>query len=167
MRVRPALHAWRAGAIGVLLAATPGIVRAQQTRMNITGWPLTMATTTGADFEAGAVSLGTTSITVDARTNMPPGSPRTTTVAVSCLPACPRTGTLPLAGLQWRRDDQVSWTTLTTTNVVIEQRQILFNGTNDPWSRTLQWRYVLNWLTNPPTAATQFRIQFSLTVTAP
>lgn len=167
MRVRPALHVWRAGAIGVLLATAPALVRAQQTRMNITGWPITRTTTTGADFEAGAIALGSTSVTVDARTNGPPLSPRTTTVAVSCVPACPRTGTLSLAGLQWRRDDQVGWTTLTTTDVVVEQRQVFFNGANDPWTRTIEWRYVLNWLTNPPTAATQFRIRFRLTVTAP
>ena len=167
MRAPFAPRAWRVGAIGVLLAAVPVFAEAQQTRMTVTGWPITVTGTTGGDFEGGAVPLGTTSITVDARTNATPFSPRVTTVEVRCIPACPRTGTLPLAGVQWRRDDQVSWTTLTTGYAFVEQRQVTFNGATDAWTRTLEWRYLLNWITNPPTPATEFRIEFTLIVTAP
>ena len=73
----------------------------------------------------------------------------------------------PLAGVQWRRDDQVTWTTLTTGYVTIEQRTATFNGVNDPWSRTILWRYQLNWTTNPPTAVTAYYVRFRLTVAAP
>ncbi len=138
-----------------------------RTVLTTSGWPISATSTTGADFENGAVSIGTTTVTVDATVNNTGFSNRTTTVEVLCLAPCPSSGTLPLSGLQWRRDDQVTWTTLTTAFVVIETRSLVFGGLNDPWSRGILWRYALNWTANPPTAPTAFPVQFRLTVTAP
>lgn len=164
----PRRSSWRALVIGLLVVAAAQPARAQRrTTLTIAGWPLTATTTTGADFEAGFILLGSTSFTVDAESNQPAFSPRSATVEVQCVPACPRSGTLALAGVQWRRNDQVAWTTLTTAYVPIETRTMVFNGLNDPWSQTVHWRYALDWVTTPPTAASQFRIRYRLTMAAP
>lgn len=167
MRVVPTSRARWAVPVALLLALVADPLAAQRTRMTIAGWPLTAASTSGADFEAGAVQLGATTIGVESRSNNPPLSPRTTGIYVRCVPACPRTGTLPLAGLQWRRDDQVTWTSLTTSDVLIEARQVTHGGLNDPWSRSMQWQYALDWLTTPPSPTAEFWVIFTLVVTPP
>lgn len=149
------------------LVAAPGLQAQWNTSLTIAGWPLTATTTDGAAFEAGGVLLGTTTFTVDATSNFIFFPNRATTVEVRCVPACPRSGTLPLSGVQWRRNDQAAWTTLTTTFVTVESRTLTFNGANDPWSQSMHWRYALSWTANPPTAASQFRIEYRLTVAAP
>lgn len=138
-----------------------------RTTLTVSGWPLAAASTSAAEFEAGSVALGSTAFTVDLVATNPPLTSRSTMVEVQCVPACPRSGTLPLAGLQWRRDDQATWTTLTTAYAIIETRTATFNGTNDPWSRTMLWRYALTWAGNPPTAVSEFRLRFRLTVAPP
>lgn len=169
----PLRSGWRALLAGTLVVAVLLVVAVheaaaqRQTSLAIAGWPLTAASTSATDFEAGFVLLGATSFTIDALSNTPAFTLRSTTVSVQCVPACPRSGTLPLAGVQWRRSDQATWTTLTTAYVPIETRTLSFGGVNDPWSQTVQWRYALDWATNPPTAASQFRIRFQLTVAAP
>jgi hypothetical protein len=149
-----------------LVAVSPEVLRAQRTRLTISGLPLTVATTSANDFDAGAVALGSVSFTVEAISG-PGFSPRETTVQVQCRPACPNTGTLALAGLQWRRNDLGVWNSLTGSYVTIEQRDLTYNGTNDPWSNSIHWRYVLSWTGNPPTPLTRWRIRFRLVVAAP
>lgn len=161
----------RTALLGFALAAPLGTAEAQNRRTTLTlaGFPLAVASTSASDFDAGAVTLGSTSFTVDLTTNSGGGgfSPRVTEVAVACTAPCPNTGTLGVSGLQWRRNDLGTWNALTTTNVVVETRTATFNGTNDPWSNTLHWRYVLSWTANPPTGATNWQVAMRLTVTAP
>jgi hypothetical protein len=154
-------------ALLVATLATRAIGAQARTTLTVSGWPLTAASTSAAEFEAGAVALGSTAFTVDLVATNPPLTSRTTTVEVQCVPACPRSGTLPVTGLQWRRDDQATWTALTTAYAIIETRVATFNGANDPWSRTMYWRYALTWAGNPPTAQSEFRIRFRLTVAPP
>jgi hypothetical protein len=164
----PPLARWSARVCaGLLLLAFPALAPAQQTSLTLAGFPLTTTSTTGGDYEAGAVSIGSTTFTVNATSNFPTLSPRTTTVYVTCRAACPRSGTLSINGLQWKRADQVAWTTITTGYVVVESRSVTFNGANDPWTQTVQWRYLLNWTTTAPTAASSFYIRFRLEVAAP
>ena len=153
-----------------LAAALPRAAEAQLafTQLSATGFPLTNAGPTLADFDAGAVMLGSTTFTVNLTLNIFGSfSPRVTAVSVRCNPPCPASGTLPLYGLQWRRTDQATWNTLTTTFAPVETRTATFNGTNDPWSNSLFWRYQLSYTDTPPQAATQFNVQFQLQVTAP
>jgi len=140
----------------------------RRTNLTITGFPLTVASTTIAQFDAAAIIIGNSTFTVDLRTNTGGGgfSPRVTTVRVNCLAPCPTTGTLPVGGLQWRRNDLAAWTSLSTTPTTIEARTPVFNGANDPWSNSMQWRYAANWVTTPP-GSTSYRIQYQLVVTAP
>lgn len=141
----------------------------RRTQMTIAGFTLSATGTTVLDFDAGSVSLGSTTFNVDLTTNAGAGgfSPRVTRVSVRCNTPCPNSGGLSLAGLQWRRADLGTWNTLTTAFVLVEQRTAAFNGTNDPWQNSMFWRYVLSYTGTPPTSATAFRIQYELQVTAP
>lgn len=155
-----------------LLALLPAMASAQgnrRTNITTTGFPLSVTQTTPTDYDAGFVTLGTTSFTVDLRTNNGAGgfSPRQTTVRVRCGGACPASGTAALNRLQWRRADLGVWNPLTTAFVDVETRVATFNGANDPWSNSLQWRYTLDWASVPPAAATAFYIEVELQVTAP
>lgn len=166
--MRACTRARRAVGLGLVLAALiPATADGQRTRMTLTGLPLTVTTTSANDFDAGSVSLGTVSFSVDATNNNPVFSPRATTVQVQCVVACPNSGTLGVTSLQWRRDDLGTWNTLTTAYATIETRNVTFNGANDPWSNSVHWRYLLTWTGNPPTAATLWRVRFRLVVAGP
>lgn len=171
MRCVPTRMAWRALGVGSALVLVSLRVEGQgsrRTQLTITGFPLTVASTTIAQFDAGAILIGNTTFTIDLRTNTGAGgfSPRVTTVQVNCLAPCPATGTLPVGSLQWRRSDLAAWTPLTMAPTTIETRTGVFNGANDPWSNSMQWRYVPTWVDTPPGSAS-FRIQYRLVVTAP
>lgn len=166
----------RSGLVGLvagLLAAAsaPAAAQNQRTSLTVTGLPLSVTSTVADDFEAGFVSLGTFTFTVDLTTNAgrPPGFvDRVTTVAVRCGSPCPTSGTLPVGALQWRRGDQVTWTPLSTAWADVETRAATFNGSNDPWSNTVAWRYLVSWTGSPPTALpTTWQLELQLTVTAP
>lgn len=134
------------------------------TQMSVSGLPLTLSGTTPDDFDAGSASLGTSSFTVNLLLNLFFNfSPRVTTVLVRCGAPCPAIA----SQVQWRRTDLSVWNTLTTAFVPIETRTAFFNGANDPWSRTLDWRVQLNWATTPPVVAAQVPLDFQLVVTAP
>lgn len=155
-------------AIGLL----PSVSEAQgnrRTNLTTTGFPISATTTTPVDYDAGFVAIGSTGFTVDLRTNTGAGgfSPRVTTVRVRCGSPCPASGALPVSGLEWRRSDLGVWTPLTTAFADVEARTATFNGTNDPWSNSIVWRYALTWAGVPPTAQTQYFIEFQLQVTAP
>jgi hypothetical protein len=155
-------------AVGAFALATApaGAQGGRRTFLYITGLPLTVTSTTAAEFEAGAVQIGTMTFTVDLTANRPRFSPRSTTVEVRCA-VCPASGTSDPAGLQWRRGDLGTWNPLTTTFAFVEQRLAFWRGANDPWSNTISFRYVLDWATSAPAVATQFQLEFQLTVAAP
>lgn len=156
----------------LVLAALAPLASAQgnrRTNVTTTGFPLTAPSTSPADFDAGFVDIGSTTFTVDLRTNAGAGgfSPRVTTINVQCAAPCPASGTAALSGLQWRRADLGVWNTLTTAYVQVESRTATFNGANDPWQNTLMWRYLLSWTGTPPASATDFYVRLELVVTAP
>jgi len=157
----------RLAVVGALLALAGGEARAQrQTVLTVATFPLVVTTTTGNDFENGSVALGSLNFSVNATTNSPAFSPRETTVQIMCVAAaCPNQGTLSLTGLQWRLGVGGTWTQLTTAYVTVETRDVVFSGSNDPWSNDIYFRYVLSWTGNPPTASqTRWRIRFRLVV---
>ena len=147
------------------LLATPAMVAAQRTRIQLTGFPITFTAPTGADFDAGFIQAATAgTFTVEARQGP---ETRTTIVSIRCSAPCPSTGTKALSTLQWRRSDLGTWNTLTTTDTQVEQRVIVPNGSNDPWTNSIQWRFLLSWMGDPPSATANFNIIFTLTVTVP
>jgi hypothetical protein len=150
----------------LVASAAPVRSSAQQTTLALTGFPVAFTTPTGADFVTGSIQSATaTTYTVDATSGAT--SQRTTTVSVRCRTPCPASGAKALSTLQWRRADLGAWTTLTTTDVFVEQRAVFRNGANDPWSNSVLWRFLLGWTTDPPMASTRFNVVFTLTVTAP
>lgn len=150
----------------VLTTANADAQGGRRTFLNISGLPLTVTSTSAADFEAGAVQIGTMTFTVDLTANNPNFSPRLTTVEVRCA-VCPAAGTIATAGLQWRRGDLGTWNPLTATFAFVEQRLAFWQGANHPWSNTISFRYALDWVTSAPAAATEFQLEFQLTVAAP
>jgi hypothetical protein len=156
-------------ALAVGLPVRGGAQGNRRTTLAVTGLPLTATTTMATDFDAGSISLGSVAFTVDLTTNSGGGgfSPRVTTVQLRCGAPCPASGTLAVGSLEWRRADLGTWNALTTTYVTVESRTATFNGTDDPWGNSVFWRYLLAWTSNPPTAATEWRLEFQLTVSAP
>lgn len=148
----------------VLLPATTA---AQRMELTVTGFPIVFPTPTAADFEAGYIESTTTvTFTVDASTGPP--TMRTTTVSIACRTPCPSNGGPKAAGtLQWRRADQATWQTLSTTNTPVESQPVQRNSLNDPWSNSIVWRFLLDWDSDPPGALTTFNVVFALTVTTP
>jgi hypothetical protein len=150
----------------VLTTASADAQGGRRTFLYVTGLALTVTSTSAADFESGAVQIGTMTFTVDLTANNPNFSPRLTTVAMRCA-VCPASGTISAAGLQWRRGDLGTWNPVTATFTFVEQRLAFWQGANDPWSNTISFRYALDWATSAPAAATEFQLEFQLTVAAP
>jgi hypothetical protein len=168
--IRVALRHRRASLLLAFVALWAAVgastARAQQTTLTITGFPIAFPSPTGSDFFTGYIdSAGSVTFTVAAKTGTT--GQRTTTVFIACNGPCPTAGPKPLASLQWRRADLLAWNTLTTTNVQVDQKLVFKGAANDPWSNSIFWRFNLNWLTDPPGVATNFRILFTLTVTVP
>lgn len=157
----------------LMLPMLPSALMAQgqrRTQLNVLTAPVTVATTTALDFDAGSVALGSMGFQVDLTQNSGGGgfSPRVTTVNIRCAVPCPTSGSLAVSNLQWRRNDLGTWNTLSTTYAFVESRTATWQGTNDPWSNSVFFRYLLSWTGSPPTAAvTQFTIDVQLVVTAP
>lgn len=152
----------------LLLAAVlcPADTRAQRFDLTVTGLPLTFSSPMGADFVAGSIQAATTTtFTVDQSTG--PNDPRQTSVYIRCGSPCASAGAKAVAALQWRRADQGTWNSLTTTNTLIESRTVTRNSQNDPWSNSILWRFLLNWDTDLPGTMSTYNVVFTVMVTAP
>ena len=142
----------------------PADASGQITGLSVTGFPVTFPPVTGSHFAAGFIDgTGATTFSVDARA----GGPRTASVSIRCGAPCPTTGPKPLTTLQWRRADLGIWNTLTTSDEVVEQRSMVGNGMNDPWSNQILWRFTLDWINDLPGSTTTFNVVFTLTITVP
>jgi len=144
----------------------PVAAHAQKTQLTVSGYPIAFPSPTAADYTAGFItSTGSLLFTVDATSGN--SLQRTTSVSIRCAAPCPATGTKPLNTLQWQRPGG-PWTTLTTTNALVESRAVLRGLVNDPWSNTIDFRFTLGWTTDPPSAsANTYNIILTLTVTVP
>ena len=70
-----------------------------------------------------------------------------------------------IGDLQWRRSDLATWNSITQTDAQVEQRIVIRNGLNDPWSNTIFFRMSLNWTTDSPATYTaNYQITLSQTV---
>jgi hypothetical protein len=120
---------------------------AQNTRLTLSGTiAITIPTPTAADYAAGwkASATGVT-YTVDALS----GGSRTARMYVRA--GCSDLGAgKTLGDLQWRRSDLSTWTSITNSDVLVEQRVMTTNGANDPWSNTIFVRILLDWVNDEP-----------------
>lgn len=117
---------------------------------------------TANDYAAGFVnSTAGVTFNVDATVG---AEPHTTTVLIRSLSANLGGGKL-LGHLQWRRSDLATWTSISLTNVQVEQRIQIRNALNDPWSNTIFFRMLLDWATDPPgTYSANYQLTLSQTV---
>jgi hypothetical protein len=143
------------------LCVFAGGALAQSTTLALSGQTITFAAPTAADYIAGFANSATgVTFTVNATT----GTSRTTTVSIRSSSANLGGGKV-IGDLQWRRSDLATWNSITTTNVQVEQRVAVRNGTNDPWNNTIFFRMLLSWTTDAPaTYSANYVITLSQTV---
>ena len=134
---------------------------AQKSSLAVTGGTITFPAPTAADYIAGFVNSTTgVTFTIDAQT----GLSRTTTVSIRSTSAS-LGGTKVIGDLQWRRSDLATWNSITLTDAQIEQRIVVRNASNDPWSNTIFFRMILNWTTDAPgTYSASYQITLAQTV---
>jgi hypothetical protein len=148
-----------AAVFALVLFAAP--LTAQKTDIAVTGGTVTFPAPTVTDFVNGYVdaTAGVT-FTINATT----GTSRTTTVSVRSTSANLGGGKL-IGDLQWRRSDLATWNSISLTDAQVEQRIVIRNSLNDPWSNTIFFRMVLTWATDAPgTYSGNYVITLSQTV---
>lgn len=155
--------------IGLGFVNATALAQGQRTIFTVSGFPITFPAPTAAELTAGSItSANAITFTVNAQTGTT--AERTTTVSIRCQAPCPQSGTKSVATLRWRRADLAAWNTLTTSDVVIESRPVFRNqplpASNDPWSNSLYWQFLVDWMTDTPGTST-FDIVMTLTVTSP
>jgi hypothetical protein len=145
--------------IALTLFASP--VAAQKTILTLAGTVVTFPAPTAADYVAGFVDAATgMTFTLNAQT----GTSRTTTVAIRSSSANLGGGKV-IGDLQWRRSDLATWNSITLTDAQVEQRVMVRNGSNDPWTNTIFFRLLLSWTTDAPATYTaNYVITLSQTV---
>lgn len=170
-RVAPSLIATLA-----LVASVAHSACAQTAVLTLSGGPVAFAAPTGTDYAAGWIyNAGYPGSGVTYTLDITRGAANTTvTTTISVRAATATLGgpagvAKPVGDLQWARADQLAWTSLTTTNVVVESRQMQKNKLNDTWANTLVWRMRLGWLSDPPGTYTTgpTGIVVTLSLTAP
>jgi hypothetical protein len=139
---------------------------AQKYQMNITaGSPVAFTSPTEADFDAG-FKLATTNLSFNVDSKNGAAVLRNTTVSIRASSGV-MGGSKPIGDFQWRRLDLGgAWNSLTTTDVVVESRDVVRNGLNDPWGNSVEFRVVLDWATTPPATYTPGLV-LTLTVSPP
>ena len=159
-----------------LVASVARSACAQNAVLTVSGGPIAFAAPTGADYAAGWIyNPGYPGSGMTYLLDITRGAANTTvTTTISVRAATATLGgpagvAKPIGDLQWARADQMAWTSLTTTNVVVEARQMQKNKLNDTWANTLLWRMRLAWLADPPGTYTTgpTGIVVTLSLTAP
>ena len=145
--------------LALVLFASP--LAAQKTILTLASSAITFAAPTAADYIAGFINSGTgVTFTANAQT----GASRTTTISIRSISTTLGGGKV-IADLQWRRSDLATWNSITLTDAQVEQRVLVRNGLNDPWSNTIFFRMVLTWATDAPaTYSGTYQITLSQTV---
>jgi hypothetical protein len=148
--------------LSLALLASPLAAQNPVSSLTLSGQTITFPAPTATDFINGFVNSTTGVLfTVDATAG---AQSHTTIIRIRSTSANLGNGKL-LTDLQWRRSDLPTWNTITTGDVLVEQRVQVRNGTNDPWSNTIFFRLLLAWTDDPNVAnAANYRITLSQTV---
>lgn len=145
----------------IAIALCPFASGAQTTALTVTNGTVTFPAPTAADYVNGFVSAATG---VTFTLNATKGASRTTTIAVRATSASLGNGKL-IGDLQWRRSDLATWNDITLTDAQVEQRVVVRNALNDPWSNTIFFRMKLNWTSDAPgTYSANYQVTLSQTV---
>jgi hypothetical protein len=146
-------------ALALVIAASP--LAAQKTNLTLAGGTIAFPAPAAADYIAGFVN-STTGVTFTV--NAQNGASRTTTISIRSTSANLGNGKV-IGDLQWRRSDLATWNSISLTDAQVEQRIVVRNGLNDPWSNTIFFRMVLNWTSDAPaTYSANYQITLSQTV---
>ena len=147
--------------IALCLIALSSPLAAQKTNLTLTGGTITFPAPTAADYIAGFVnSTGGVTFTVGAQN----GTSRTTTILIRATSANLGNGKV-IGDLQWRRSDLATWNNITITDAQVEQRIVVRNALNDPWSNTIFFRLKLAWTSDAPgTYSANYQVTLSQTV---
>jgi len=145
--------------MALALVAAP--LTAQKTSLTLTGGTIAFPAPTAADYIAGYVYSTTgVTFTLDATT----GVSRTTTVSIRSTSANLGNGKV-IGELEWRRSDLATWSPITLSDAQVEQRIMIRNVSNDPWSNTIFFRMKLSWTSDAPGVySANYQITLSQTV---
>ncbi len=157
------LHGGITGAgISVALALLASPLAAQKTDLTLGGAIITFPAPTATDYINGFVNSATG---VTYTLNATQGNvSHTTTISIRSTSANLGGGKI-IGDLQWRRSDLATWNSISLTDTQVEQRVMVRNGLNDPWSNTIFFRMVLTWATDAPaTYSANYQITLSQTV---
>jgi hypothetical protein len=146
----------------LVLIAAPLAAQNPKTDLTLSGGTISFPAPTATDYINGYVySTSGVTYTVDATNGT---ASHTTTVQIRATSANLGNGKL-LSDLEWRRSDLATWNTISSTNAQVEQKIMVLNLLNDPWSNTIFFRMKLTWTTDAPGIYTaNYQITLSQTV---
>lgn len=148
--------------IALMLVAAPLSAQNPKTQLTLGGGAVTFSAPSATDYINGYVDAASgVTYTINA-TN---GSvSHTTTILIRATSANLGNGKA-LADLEWRRSDLAAWNTISATNTQVEQKIVVLNVLNDPWTNTIFFRMKLSWTTDAPaTYSANYQITLSQTV---
>ena len=149
--------------IALVLIAAPLTAQNPKTTLTLGGGTVTFPAPTATDYINGYVySTSGVTYTVDATNG---AASHTTTVSLRATSVDLGNGKA-LSDLEWRRSDLTTWNTISATNTQVEQKIVVLNLLNDPWSNTIFFRMKLSWTTDPPATHTA-NYQLTLSQTVP
>lgn len=149
-------------AITMVGFALPAAAQNPATSLTVTGGTITFPAPAATDYLNGYVySAGGVGYTIDATSG---GQSHTTTIRIKAT--SPNLGNgKAITDLEWRRSDLTGWVPISLTDTQVEQKVMVRNGLNDPWSNTIFFRLKLTWATDAPaTYAANYQITLSQTV---
>ena len=148
--------------LSLVLFASPLTAQFTFTSLTLSGQTITFPAPTAADYINGFVT--STGVTFTVKNVFSNQGAHTTTVLIRSTSANLGGGKV-LGDLQWRRSDLATWNGITAVNAQVEQRVLIANTQNDPWSNTIFFRMLLNWATDAPATYTaNYTITLSQTV---
>ncbi|MEA2765165.1 MAG: hypothetical protein QOK07_1569 [Gemmatimonadaceae bacterium] len=137
-----------AAMLALVLFVSP--LSAQKTTITLTNATITFPAPTATDYINGYVDAATgVFFNLDATA----GASRTATVLIRATSASLGGGKV-LSDLKWRRSDLANWSAITSTDAQVEQRVMVKNGANGPWSNTIFFRMLLDWTKDAPATYT-------------
>jgi len=148
--------------IALALIAAPLSAQNPKTDLTLSGGTVTFPAPTATDYINGYV-YSTSGVTYTLNATNGTAS-HTTTILLRATSTNLGNGKL-LTDLEWRRSDLASWNAISTTNTQVEQKVMVLNLLNDPWSNTIFFRMKLSWTSDAPaTYAANYQITLSQTV---
>lgn len=148
--------------IALVFFAAPLSAQNPKTQLTLAGGAVTFPAPTATDFINGYVySTSGVTYTVNATNGT---ASHTTTILIRATSANLGNGKA-MADLEWRRSDLAAWNAISATDTQVEQKIVVLNVLNDPWSNTVFFRMKLSWTTDAPaTYSANYQITLSQTV---